>query len=219
MLSCKLVKPSSLCFDDLGIYFNPKNNSRLEEILKGEIKTEGVEELINNLKTNKISKYGDIFNFNINIKTNKKIILIPGQVLGDASIKYGSVGEIKNNLDLVKEVRRTNPEAYIIYKEHPDVVVKKRKAENINLFKEYCDLTVQKGNIIELIEEADEIHTLTSTTGLEAIIRDKKVVCYGFPFYAGYGLTEDKIKFKERPKITKEKLIAGCLIEYPTYLI
>ena len=44
-----------------------------------------------------------------------------GQVEDDASIQTGSPN-IRTNLDLLKTVRAANPEAYIVYKPHPDVV-------------------------------------------------------------------------------------------------
>ncbi|MCK7513769.1 MAG: hypothetical protein MZV70_63660 [Desulfobacterales bacterium] len=40
-------------------------------------------------------------------------------------------------------------------------------------------------------EEVDEVHTLTSLAGFEALLRGKRVVAYGQPFYAGWGLTTD----------------------------
>ncbi|MBD4688756.1 capsular polysaccharide biosynthesis protein, partial [Xanthomonas citri pv. citri] len=58
--------------------------------------------------------------FQLNV-TDKRTILVPGQVEDDASIRFGSP-EIKKNLDLLRKVRELNPNAYIIYKPHPDVV-------------------------------------------------------------------------------------------------
>ncbi|MBX4171848.1 hypothetical protein K3M35_24995 [Rhodococcus sp. DMU2021] len=43
----------------------------------------------------------------------------------------------------------------------------------------------------EAIDLADVILTLASTMGFEALKRGKPVVCYGTPFYSGYGLTTD----------------------------
>ena len=38
---------------------------------------------------------------------------------------------------------------------------------------------------------------LPSLGGFEALIRGLSVITYGLPFYAGWGLTEDKIKTHE----------------------
>ena len=82
------------------------------------------------LVDNKIGKYnvGDI-GFQLT-KSSLKTILVPGQVEDDASIKTGSP-YIRTNLDLLKRVRELNPEAYILYKPHPDVVSGNRKGHSI----------------------------------------------------------------------------------------
>jgi capsular polysaccharide export protein len=46
------------------------------------------------------------------------------------------------------------------------------------------------------------------------------VVCYGCPFYAGWGLTRDVLQAfprRNRP-LTLDELVAGALILYPTYV-
>ena len=40
-----------------------------------------------------------------------------------------------------------------------------------------------------LLGIVDEVHTLTSLTGFEALLRGIEVHAYGGPFYAGWGLT------------------------------
>jgi len=49
---------------------------------------------------------------------------------------------------------------------------------------------------------------MTSLSGFEALLRDKKVVTYGSPFYAGWGLTEDHAVTERRcRRRTLEELI------------
>jgi capsular polysaccharide export protein len=55
------------------------------------------------------------------IPPGASVILVPGQVESDASLAYGAPG-IRRNLDLLRAVRAANPDAYVIYKPHPDVV-------------------------------------------------------------------------------------------------
>lgn len=46
-----------------------------------------------------------------------------------------------------------------------------------------------------------------------------KVVTYGLPFYAGWGLTHDKEHCVRRTrKLTLEQLVAATLILYPVYV-
>jgi capsular polysaccharide export protein len=59
---------------------------------------------------------------------------------------------------------------------------------------------------------------MTSLTGFEALLRGKRVVCYGLPFYAGWGLTQDVLTCERRQrKLSLEELVIGALIKYPTY--
>ena len=126
-----------------------------------------------------------------NWPSDRRVLLVPGQVEDDASVRRGGCG-IRGNLELLREVRRRNPEAFIIYKQHPDVEVKNRKgriddAEALRV----ADEVVRDVRMDALLAVVDEVHTLTSLTGFEALLRGVKVCAYGGPFYAGWGLTED----------------------------
>jgi len=69
-----------------------------------------------------------------------------------------------------------------------------------------------------LVEQVDEVHTMTSLLGFEALIRGATVVCHGIPFYAGWGLTQDKLYCPRRMReLTLDELVHGTLIEYPRY--
>jgi capsular polysaccharide export protein len=107
--------------------------------------------------------------------------------------------------------------AFVIYKPHPDVLTKLR-AGSLTDSESLYDLMLTDVDMADLLEEVDEVHTMTSLTGFEALLRGKKVVCYGLPFYAGWGLTEDRLKCERRTrKLKLEALVAGALIQYPTY--
>ena len=73
-------------------------------------------------------------------------------------------------------------------------------------------------DVIGCIEAAGEVHTMTSLAGFDALLRGRKVVTYGRPFYAGWGLTVDRLDFPRRPRrLALEELVAGTLIHYPRY--
>jgi capsular polysaccharide export protein len=83
----------------------------------------------------------------------------------------------------------------------------------------WCDEVVTDSAMGELLAAVDEVHVLTSLTGFEALLRDKKVTCYGQPFYAGWGLTYDLIPHPRRTRrLTLDELVTGTLILYPTYV-
>lgn len=115
-----------------------------------------------------------------------RVILVPGQVETDASIKYGS--PVRRNMDLLKAVRNANPDAYVVYKPHPDVVAGLRDAgQNEQQALDWCNEVVVDYPIGELFASVDEVHVLTSLAGFEALLRGRKVVTFGQPFYAGWG--------------------------------
>ena len=82
-----------------------------------------------------------------------------------------------------------------------------------------ADCVALDADIIECIQQADELHTMTSLSGFEALLHGKQVYCYGQPFYAGWGLTVDEHPNARRQRsLTLQDLIYQTLIAYPTYI-
>ncbi|ENO6049668.1 capsular polysaccharide biosynthesis protein [Campylobacter jejuni] len=223
-LGSDLTRPFSLIVDDKGLYIDPNKPSKLEELLQNEIFDENMlnraKNIIKILLENRFSKYNGLKHedLKINAKIGQKIILIPAQVEDDASMILGGFG--LSTLDLLKEVRAKNQDAYIIFKPHPDVLSGNRVGlKDETLILEFCDEIVKDCSIDSAIKIADEIHTITSTSGFDALLRAKKVFTYGMPFYAGWGLTKDKYRCERRTrKLSLEELVAGALITYPRYI-
>lgn len=223
-LGSNLVMPYSLVMDEFGIYFNSQSISELEFLLENKNVTEEEKEKAKSLQqlliATKLGKYNVGVRKNIRpINCTSKIILIPGQVEDDASILYGSP-VIKTNLELVKAVRQNNPDDYIIYKPHPDVLSGNRigKVAQSDIVK-FVDNIIEFVDMIDCIEQVDEIHTMTSLAGFEALIRNKKVVCYGQPFYSGWGLTNDKYPTIRRSRLLKlDELLYIVMYEYAIYI-
>ena len=116
----------------------------------------------------------------------------------DASIRFGAPADA-TNIGLLKRVREHHPDAYIVYKPHPDVVAKlRKKGVGEEQVADWCDEVVEDGDIVCMLDQGDEVHTWTSLTGFEALLREVDVTCYGQPFYAGWGLTEDTIGANKR---------------------
>ncbi|MCP3921802.1 MAG: capsular polysaccharide biosynthesis protein [Desulfobacterales bacterium] len=225
-LGSDLTMPYSLVVDSRGIYFDPTKESDLEVIYNTydfdshENILERAEIVSRKITQSKISKYNNLPHKKLSIDRSAydKIILIPGQVEDDASIRFGGYG--MTNSSLLKQVRNENPDSYLIYKPHPDVLAGNRKG---NIDKEFmhqhCDQVARNQSIDSCLDVSDEVHTITSLCGFDGLLRGKKVVTYGMPFYAGWGLTEDKLKCKRRTrKLSLYELVAGALIIYPRYV-
>jgi capsular polysaccharide export protein len=148
--------------------------------------------------------------------SGRPVALVTGQVADDASVTYGAA-QAGTAEKLLSAVRLARPDAWLVYKPHPDVMTGNRRG--LVEAHAYCDVVDTKSDIISLIEAADEVHTITSLAGFDALIRGKQVYTYGLPFYAGWGLTTDAvvpIPGRER-RITLDELVAAALILYPIY--
>lgn len=221
-LGSDLTRPYSLVFDDVGIYFDTTSPSRLENILNyhkfSSSELEAAKKLKDILIDSKISKYNDDKDGIISSKNGKKIALVIGQVEDDASVRIGADG--MKNIELLEQARLNSPNSHIIYKPHPDVVSGNRIGlVDIDQALKYCDEVLEGVSMPTLLDLADEIHTMTSTSGLEAILRGKRVICYGRPFWAGWGLSDDK---KPQPRryrsLSSDELVAGAYLLYPKYV-
>jgi capsular polysaccharide export protein len=146
-------------------------------------------------------------------------ILVPGQVEDDASIRTGTKS-VCTNLALLTAAREAHPEAVILYKPHPDVEAGLRKGKiDASALETLCDVVLHKVDPIAAIDAADEVWTMTSLLGFEALLRGKPVSCLGAPFYAGWGLTDDRgpVPARRSTQIDLEALVHATLIDYPRY--
>jgi capsular polysaccharide export protein len=222
-LGAELRRSLSLALDPVGIYYDSSRPSALENILMSTdfdpALLSRARALRERLVAERLSKY------NLDAQPWKRpdtrgpVILVPGQVESDASIRFGAP-EIRRNIDLLRAVRKDRPEAHIVYKPHPDVVAGLRaEGEDEARAAQECDEIVMNGSVVQMLDHVDEVHLLTSLTGFEALIRGRSVTCYGQPFYSGWGLTSDVVPVERRTRrLCLDELVAGCLILYPTYV-
>ena len=145
-------------------------------------------------------------------------VLVVGQVEDDASALC-SGGGAGCNLRLLQRVRAQLPDAWIIYKPHPDVEAGKRQGQVAPaLLTGLADQVLGGVDIASLYGQVDALHTLSSTAGFEALLRGVPVVTYGTPFYAGWGLTHDHQLLPRRTRrLTLDQLVAGALMRYASY--
>ncbi len=220
-LGAGLVPPLALVADRAGIYYDPSRPSDLERLIAAGPPPGGearAERLLRRLTETGVSKY-NLAAADLPELPKGRRILVPGQVEDDASVRLGA-GRERTNLALLERVREENPKAVILYKPHPDVEAGLRpvhlpEAEALRL----ADAVVARADPVRLTEAADEVWTLTSGLGFEALIRGKPVVTLGMPFYAGWGLTEDLFpQPARRGRATLAALVHAALIAYPRYV-
>lgn len=227
-LGAELVPPLSLVTDDLGIYYDPTRESRLERLITAtppagaEARTE---RLLDRLIAARLSKY-NLGGTLPDLPTGHRI-LVPGQVEDDASIRLGA-GDIRTNRALLEAARAANPQAVIVYKPHPDVEAGLRPGAIAERdLAPLADAVARHADPVALIDACDEVWTMTSLLGFEALLRGKPVTTLGAPFYAGWGLTRDLGPVPERrlrlPDGSRRlpvplwQLAHAALIAYPRY--
>ena len=145
------------------------------------------------------------------LPADKKVIMVPGQPGSEfAGIE---TGPIRRNLDLLQIVRQARPDDFIIFLSPGG-----GKSGKIEEYLRIADLVQNPSDFLSLLPVVEEVHTFSSLRGLDAIIRQKNVYTYGWPFYAGWGLSVDMQGFPRRGRpLTVDMLLAVALIGYPSY--
>lgn len=220
-LGAALVPPVSLVLDGRGIYYDPSTPSDLDRLIAARMRlrpdqTQRADKLIHSLIQFRLSKY-NLGGRMPDLPPGHRI-LVPGQVEDDASIRLGC-GVLHTNRALLQAARDANPHAMLIYKPHPDVVAGLRPGALPDA-EALADLVLPDADIAALLGQVQEVWTLTSLTGFEALLRGLPVTTLGAPFYAGWGLTRHlgpQIAHRTaRPALAG--LVHAALIDYPRYL-
>ena len=222
-LGAELVPPLALVSDDLGIYYDPTRESRLERLIAAspalpQAELRRAEALVRQITAARLTKYNLERLPPADLPDGHRI-LVPGQVEDDASVLKGC-GEVRTNLALLEWARAANPGAVLLYKPHPDVEAGLRPgAIPRETALELADAVLEGTSAAGLLEEVGAVWTLTSTLGFEALLRGVPVTCLGVPFYAGWGLTSDLGAVPDRrgPGPVLAGVAHAVLIGYPRY--
>jgi capsular polysaccharide export protein len=212
----------SAVLDPTGIHFDGARASALEDALEaGETPASDrarAQALRQVLIERGLSKYNLGGGPPPDWSTDRPRVLIVGQVENDRSILLGCE-DIRTNAGLVRAVRERLPDAFLIYRDHPDTVAGNRPGRLDAETARLVDARADGLDITACLEACDTLATLTSLTGFEALLRDKRVMTWGRPFYAGWGLTDDALAFPRRTRrVDLDTLIAEALIRYPLYV-
>lgn len=213
----------SAVLDPVGIHFDGSQPSALEAALEA-----GITPAADRVRAQALRRAlveGGLSKYNLGGEapptdwpTDRPRVLIVGQVENDRSILLGCE-DIRTNAGLVRAVRERMPDAFLIYRDHPDTVAGNRPGRLDAGTAGLVDARAEGLSITECLDACDVLATLTSLTGFEALLRGKRVLTFGRPFYAGWGLTEDALTFPRRTRrVDLDTLIAEALIRYPLYV-
>ncbi|MFC7474411.1 hypothetical protein ACFQS7_08605 [Dankookia sp. GCM10030260] len=210
------ARAASLVLDGSGIHYDPAAESDLERLLANTDFDAALLTRAAQLRAAIIA--AGVTKYNLqgaarlpHLPAGRRVILVPGQVEDDAAVRHGG-SRLRTNLDLLRAVRAENPDAIILYKPHPDVEAGMRRGA-VPQAAAIADHVLREVPIGPLYGLAQEVHCLSSLSGFEALLRGLKVVTWGRPFYAGWGLTEDRDPPPRRGRpLSLDALVAGALI-------
>ncbi|MDH5492376.1 MAG: hypothetical protein OEY14_10520, partial [Myxococcales bacterium] len=194
--------PHGILLDDLGVHYDATRPSRLEALLRGG-EDEAVDPLaeevlfgrargaIAEIRRHALSKYNAAPIVGLGPKTRRRVLVID-QTAGDLSLRLGLVP--RDGFErMLRAALDEHPGAEILVKTHPDVSGGHRRGHLSRRWREgRVRLLIEPMNPIRLLEQVDEVYTMTSLMGFEALLCGLPVHCFGMPFYAGWGLTRDR---------------------------
>jgi capsular polysaccharide export protein len=216
----------SIVQDDMGIYYDATTPSRLEHILQTYDFDSDIalmskaSDAIELIKKHHISKYNHAKDIDKNFfLSDEKRVLIIAQTAGDSSLQYGRGYEYTTD-EMIKKAVEENPDCKIYLKIHPDVLTGKKNSDiNIKNIPKDIHIISEDINPISLLKHFIKVYTKTSGMGFEALLVGCECVCFGMPFYAGWGITDDRVSCDRRTrKLSVEEVFAGAYILYTRYV-
>ncbi len=217
--------PLSIVIDDLGLPVDASRPSRLERLIEGAREAGELGRTIREqIVLNKLSKYNHLPHRSPQIeRTSKRRILLVDQVVGDVSVGR-ALGSNASFEKMLADALATDAQCLI--RTHPDVMAGLRKgyltvsASNANVI-----LVDEQVSVASILEAVDEVWTVSSQFGFDALLRGIPVRCYAAPFYAGWGVTEDHfgvytkaaLAGRRTKRRTVDQIAAAAFSLYPTY--
>jgi capsular polysaccharide export protein len=148
----------------------------------------------------------------------KKFVLVLDQASKDASIALGGATDADFR-KMLEAAQQENPGKTVLIKAHPETIAGKRTG--------FLAMDATSGNIVywsrrtnpwALFERAEAVYCVTSQTGLEAIFAGHRPVVFGRPFYAGWGLSDDRNPNQVlKGSRTAEQIFAAAYLKYPIW--
>lgn len=222
-LGSDFVGALSVALDDQGVYYDPSRPSRLETLIEASdlspVQLARAAALRTRVVDAGLSKYNLRGQAPTDWPVDRDILLVVGQVENDKSILLGCAPDLNTNSALVEAARRDHPDAFLVYRNHPDVLAGNRPGRLDAGAMASVDAVGDGLDIVDCLNACRRVATLTSLTGFEALMRGKAVSVYGRPFYAGWGLTDDRLTFERRSRRAGvDHLVHAALIAYPLYV-
>lgn len=146
-------------------------------------------------------------------------VLVVDQTAGDLSIALGGASA-PCFADMLQAALAENPRATVYVKTHPETITGRKKGHFGGL-RDSARVVVLREAIepLSLLRRMDSVYVVSSTLGFEALLADKPVHCFGLPWYAGWGLTQDRQRCERRTRTRGvDELFAAAYLRCTRYL-
>ncbi|WBA82910.1 capsular polysaccharide biosynthesis protein [Endozoicomonas sp. GU-1] len=235
----------SLITDKTGIYYDATQPSDIENLLnKSDWQTPELlaraDKLLGSICQHRISKYnhepvvidGSAFFSDSSSEgfcsgRSFERVLVVDQTFGDSSVAFG-MADMGSFQAMLHCALQENPNAEVWVKVHPDVVLGTKRGyfelepcgTRIKGFNnDRIRVLAAKVNAQSLFSWFSKVYVVTSQLGFEALWHKKSVVCFGVPFYSGWGLTDDREPCPRRTgRHSVESLFAAACLLYTRYI-
>ena len=219
--------PLSIVVDDLALPVDAARASRLELLIAGAKSADAESGALirESIVRNKLSKYNHLPHKQPSLeKTSKRRLLLVDQVVGDVSVSraLGSAHSFQRMLD-----DALGSGGQCIIRTHPDVIAGYRRGYMTDLAARRTGVILlsEAVSVASVLEVVDEVWTVSSQLGFDALLRKIPVRCYAAPFYAGWGLTDDHISPADKHALSRRRrvlrnvdhLTAAAFSLYPIY--
>jgi len=212
--------PAGLIIDDEGIHYDPSGPSRLETLLATHpLDDTGLlaraRTAMARIAASDLSKYNP--HDPALAAPPPGYVLVVDQVRGDASVTHGGVTAAAFRV-MLGAARLDHPRARIVVKAHP---AGPGHLDGAALEMAGGAVARLEGPLSphRLLEGAVAVYTVSSQLGFEAILAGHRPVVFGAPFYAGWGLSEDRgpVPARRTRRLTRAQVFAAAMILAPVW--
>ena len=222
--------PLSMVLDTQGMYYDASQPSTLETLIhqhdENRLLHDDARQAMQMIVDGDLSKYNQAPVCTLT-QPEQGAVLVVDQTFGDMAVVYGNAG--KEQFDnMLHAALAENPQSEIWVKVHPDVLSGKKAG----YFKQLGEQAKQDPRIRliaqdvspqSLLQRVSRVYVVTSNYGFEALIAGKPVSVFGQPWYAGWGLTDDRHALAaelcaRRGSASIEDLFGAACLRYSKYL-
>ena len=213
--------PIGLLIDGLGVHFDSAVPSSLECLLATHpLNDSNLLTLANDgmarIKALDLSKY------NIHVSDSPLppagYVLVIDQTLGDASILHAGA-TAATFAQMLKAAQDEHPGLRVVIKSHPETVQGLRPGHfGHGDVSSHVSLLTDPVSPWKLLDGAVAVYTVSSQLGFEAVLAGHSPHVFGQPFYAGWGLTQDRNPLPRRTRLlTAAQVFAAAMILAPIW--